>query len=110
MLLVSQVNKEKRQELEELHIQHGNAQSGASAASAKLDKLTRDLADATKRIEELTSKLSLQEASIRELDELKSMLAKAPGAFKGLGVAAQVRPSGISFHPVYRMHCSCSSA
>lgn len=85
------MNKEKRQELEELHIQHGNVQSGASAAAAKGDKLTRELADATKRIEELTSKLSLQEASMKELDELKSMLAKAPGVSKGLGVVAQVR-------------------
>lgn len=91
VLLSSQVNREKRQEIEDLHIKHGTVQSGASVAEAKVDKFTRDLADAHKRIEELTNKLSQQDASIRELGDVKSMLAKTPGISKELAVAAQVR-------------------
>lgn len=85
------MNKEKRQELEQLHIKHNTVQSSASAAEAKADKLTRDLSDAHKRIDDLTNKLNQQETSMKELGELKSMLAKAPGASKELAVAAQVR-------------------
>jgi peptidoglycan hydrolase CwlO-like protein len=88
--LLLQVNKEKRQELEKLHIQHNTVQSSASAAGAKVEKLTRDLADSQKRIDELTGTLNQQEAAIKELGELKAMLVKGPGVSKELTATAQV--------------------
>lgn len=88
--MLLQVNKEKRRELEQLHLQHGTVQSGAAAAEVKIEITTRDLADANRRIRELEKEAKRQESAVQESNSLKSLLSKAPGAAEEGSVTAQV--------------------